>query len=68
MGIFLFYAKTHLCNVTIHRHIKQTAMDKQPTKLSVLFSKPLFLSRLFRRKNSAFARQRRLLRGDYKLF
>jgi hypothetical protein len=42
-------------------------MDK-PTKLSVIFSKASLLGRILRRKKSAFAKQRRLLRGDYNLF
>jgi hypothetical protein len=47
-------------------HKNQQAMSKS-TKLSAFLS-TFFLIRLLRRKKSAFAKQRRLLRGDYNLF
>jgi len=42
-------------------------MDK-PTNLSAFLKKVFFLSRIQRRKKSAFAKQRRFLRGDYNIF
>lgn len=42
-------------------------MDK-PTNLSAFLKKVFFLDRIMRRKKSAFAKQRRLLRGDYNIF
>lgn len=67
MGIFLHQAYLHLCIVTMHLHENHHAMDK-PTKLSVFLGRVPLLSRILRRRKSAFSKQRRLLRGDYNLF
>lgn len=49
-------------------HTSKTNTMDTPTKLSVLLKRAFFLNRILRRKKSAFAKQRRLLRGDYNLF
>lgn len=68
MGIFLRYTLYQLCKSQLGITCQNAKPMSKTTKFSALLGKTNFFSRIFRRKKTAFAKQRRLLRGDYNLF